>query len=65
MSAAELVQLIGREGLLDHTSYRDPISTLVVIRDARVRFGNTDVLVEPVAGRGRCWVTLDRVKLTT
>jgi hypothetical protein len=63
MSVAELAQLVGRVGLLDLTSDRVAISVRVTIHDAREVFGRRDVLVEPVEGRGRAWVALDRVRL--
>ena len=64
MSVAELAGLVGRSGLLDLTSDRVALSVAVVIHDAREVFGRRDVLIEPVAGRGRAWVALDRVRLS-
>ena len=63
MTAAEVVQLLGRVGSLDLTSDRVPISVRVTVYDVRQVFGRRDYLVEPVAGRGRAWVSADRVKL--
>ncbi len=63
VTAAEVVQLLGRVGSLDLTSDRVPISVRVTVHDVRQVFGRRDYLVEPVAGRGRAWVSSDRVRL--
>ena len=58
MTARELQQNIG------HTAdyLGDKIATRVFIRDARVRFGEVDYLIEPVCGYGETWVAHYRVK---
>jgi len=63
VTAAEVVQLLGRVGSLDLTSDRVPVSIRVTVHDVRQVFGRRDYLVEPVAGRGRAWVSSDRVRL--
>ncbi len=63
VTAAEVVELLGRVGSLDLTSDRVPISVRVTVHDVRQVFGRRDYLVEPVAGRGRAWVSSDRVRL--
>lgn len=63
MTAAELAGVLGRSGLLDLSADRVPFSVAVVVRDARRVFGRVDYLAEPVAGRGRVWVSADRVTL--
>jgi hypothetical protein len=63
MTVAELVAVIDRGGLLDLTADRVPLSVRVVVRDARRVFGRVDYLVEPTQGRGRAWVSADRVRL--
>ena len=35
----------------------------VIVLDARLRFGDVDVLVKPVHGEGETWVRQDRVAL--
>lgn len=59
MSAAALAPYIGREGLLP----LDGIRIVVVVIDARYRFGTMDLRVTPEAGDGSRWVEADRVTL--
>ena len=62
MSAAELAGLIGRETLAD----LEPRGLRVRVRiiDARHVFGRIDARIEPVAGEGSAWVSLDRLEVT-
>jgi len=52
MTALEMVSLLGKTGYVD----TDDFTIEVTVIDARTRFGETDVLVRPVAGRGEKWV---------
>ena len=58
IAASELVQLVGREGgyLIGKMVVR------VTVCDARVRFGELDVLIRPVSGSGGQWVTVGAVR---
>ena len=57
MTGRELAALIGSTGSYQPTR---GLSFAVRVLDARTRFGNVDVLVQPVAGSGEQWITLDR-----
>jgi len=64
MTAAHLAGLIGRTAHAPFSSSptNAPISVQVFIRDAKVTWGRTRYLVEPVCGSGATWVesiTLD------
>ena len=52
MTALEMIALIGKKGYVDAEDFTIEVEVI----DARVRFGETDVLVRPVAGRGEKWV---------
>ena len=43
---------------------KDELTIPVRILDTREAYGRTNVLVEPVGGQGRAWVSGDRVKVT-
>lgn len=64
MSAAELARFVGAVGVLDLTASGVPFSVPVVVVDARKVFGRVDFLAEPVGGRGRAWVSGDRVRFS-
>lgn len=65
MTAKDLGALIGRTGYVGMSSSNsgDRVRVDVRILDARTAFGREDVLVEPVAGAGKTWVSLDNVTL--
>lgn len=52
MTALEMSQLLGKTGYLSF----DGIHVHVEVLDARVRFGEVDVLVKPRDGMGQKWV---------
>lgn len=64
MSAAELAKYVGAVGMLDLTASGVPFSVPVTVADARKVFGRIDFLAEPVGGRGRAWVSGDRVRFS-
>jgi len=43
----------------------DELTVGVTIKDARVRFGHIDVLVEPINGSGKQWVEKHRISLVS
>ncbi len=60
MTARELTELLDRTGTID----LDGLAVQIRVLDARIRFGETDLQVSPVAGSGTRWarayaVTLD------
>ena len=59
MSTLALQSLIGRQGLLSS----DRLRFQVTILDAKLAYGNTRLLVEPVAGSGQVWVDSSRVQI--
>lgn len=50
---------VGKTGKL----YIEKLTVSIHIREIRYVWGRTDVLVSPVNGSGRQWVSADRVKL--
>ena len=60
-TATELSAPIGSVGLYDTGT---DIDFQVRIVDTRQRYGQTDYLIEPVAGQGRKWVSHYKVKVT-
>lgn len=61
MNISELAEHVGRTGIL---SGRNPAFQIhVTVKDARIRFGHLDYLVEPRSGSGQTWVEADRVDL--
>lgn len=59
MTAREMAALIDRTGFIDVEDF----TIEVMIRDVRQSFGNTELQVEPVNGRGIKWVRDYRVSL--
>ena len=62
----ETAQLVGRRGQLRLYSPSDrhrpnECEVEVVVRRVRHHFGRVDLLVEPVAGSGEVWVSVERV----
>lgn len=51
--------------LVDHTGWMsvEEFTIEVMIKDVRVNFGETQVLVAPVQGKGQKWTPLHRVVL--
>jgi hypothetical protein len=60
MTTRQLADLIGKVTTY-HASALLDFEVRVV--DARMRFGNVDVLIQPVAGFGEQWITADRTGL--
>jgi len=58
MTANELSNKIGTTALLIS---REKFAVQVKILDARSNYGRHEYLVEPVAGAGSAWVTIDRL----
>ena len=56
-TASDLSALIGRPALLECGA----LHVLVTVRDARQVFHRVDCLVEPQAGTGRQWVSVERL----
>lgn len=65
MSAKELAAYIGREGraLLRASNRGDALRVDVRVLDAKTAFGRIDLLVEPLAGAGKAWMSADAVTL--
>lgn len=65
MTTAALAKLMNRRGQarLSASGSGHGVLVDVWIRDAKTAFGRTDVLVEPVAGLGRLWMSLENVEL--
>ena len=59
MTAREMAALIDATGMMQVEHFR----VEVIVLDARLRFGDVDVLVKPVHGEGETWVRQDRVAL--
>lgn len=57
ITATELQTLIGKRGEWQ----AGPIGFTVRIIDARLVFNRVDVKIEPIAGTGQKWVSLDSV----
>lgn len=57
MTNAKLAEFVGREGILSI----DKLGVLVRSLDAREVYGRLDILVEPVAGTGKAWVSESRI----
>lgn len=59
-------QYVGKRGL---ASFRlgewraSELSFAVTVIDVRANFGRVDLLVQPVAGAGRAWLSSDRVRM--
>jgi hypothetical protein len=65
VTASEMAQFLGRSGYLTVAGTR--LRFRVKVTDVRVRFGQIDYCVTPLAGDGETWhdsqnVTLDEVK---
>ena len=60
MAAREIVQLLDREATL---TTAEGLRFQVTIVDARQAFGRLNVQVEPIAGEGTAWVSMDRVEV--
>lgn len=60
MTVREMMELIGHRGFMELEAF----TIEVEIKDVRQRFGETDVLVTPVEGRGEKWTPLYRVSLS-
>jgi hypothetical protein len=65
-NAQDLARLVGQTGDLIMSSVRkdDDLRVKVRIEDARVSYGRLDLLVSPIQGTGRMWVSGERVILT-
>lgn len=64
MTAGELAHLIGLNATLDvQTRSGDTLTVPVRILDGREAFGSTHLLVTPMGGEGKAWVSADRVKV--
>lgn len=59
-TTTELASPIGKQGVYDIGTDLD---FQVRIVDTRQRYGQTDYLIEPVAGQGRKWVAHHKVKV--
>lgn len=59
------VQKVNPKSLIGATgTYEvDELTIGVTIKDARVRFGHIDLLVEPIEGSGKQWVEKHRVSV--
>jgi len=60
-TAREMSGPIGAHGIYEVGTNLD---FQVRIVDARQRYGQTDYLIEPVAGQGRKWVSHESVRIT-
>ncbi|MFA5340567.1 MAG: hypothetical protein WC332_02205 [Clostridia bacterium] len=66
MTKDELNNLIGKEGVMviDRPTRKTPgMSINIVIKDVRISFGRTDLLVVPVSGTGERWTNLNKITL--
>ena len=59
----QLDAFIGQIGSILAHSFGCRMSVRVKVEDARVRFGQIELLVTPVAGDGQGWVEAQRVNL--
>ena len=59
MSVKELSKAIDRTALLNEGGLEFP----VLIKDAKISYGQARYLVAPVGGKGEVWVNDNRVKL--
>lgn len=60
VTTKDLAAYIGREGWIYFP--RTAMAVSVVVTDVRVRFGTVDAEIQPQAGMGSTWVTLDSIK---
>lgn len=65
MTAKEMAALIGRKGYarLAASGAGNVLRVDVEVIDAKQAFGRQDVLVTPVAGAGKAWMSLENVTL--
>jgi hypothetical protein len=54
----KVAAMVGKEATL---KTNEGLSIRVRVLDARQSYGRTEVLVEPVSGKGQAWVTTQRV----
>lgn len=62
MTTRELAALIGKTTTVRVPGWHN-LDFEVLVVDARLRYGNLDVLVHPVAGFGEQWICADRTAL--
>lgn len=62
MTTREMADLIGKVTTVRVTGWHN-IDFEVRVVDVRTRYGNVDVLVQPVAGFGEQWISTDRTAL--
>jgi len=58
MTARDMLALIDRTGTMQVEAFEIEVT----ITDARLRYGNVDVHVTPVNGKGAKWTPIDRVR---
>lgn len=58
MTTAELAKVIGKTGFLIQVGH---FTVAIVVKDAKIAYGNVRYLVEPVSGQGQVWVDSSRV----
>lgn len=59
-------QLIGKEGVMviDKPTRKTPgLSINVIIKNVRLSFGRTDILIIPKEGTGEKWTNLNKITL--
>ncbi len=54
-----ILEKIGKTGLVEMQG----LQIAVTIKDIRFSFGRIDALIEPIAGYGEKWVTLNSIKI--
>lgn len=60
MGLGKVAAMVGKEATL---TTGEGLKIAVRVLDARQSYGRTEVLVEPVTGSGKAWVTSKRVRL--
>ena len=66
MTAKQALQLIDRIGFVSFANYRNVNNIRFQCRILDVRpgsFGRTDILVTPLSGEGKDWISLERIAL--
>ena len=59
MTAKDMIALIGTEGAYNVSR---EMYVMVRIEDARVSYGEVQVLITPLQGYGTCWINVNNVK---
>lgn len=62
MTARQLASVIGKTTTVQVPGWHN-LDFEVRVIDARLRYGNLDVLVQPIAGFGEQWICADRTAL--